>query len=140
MSEENPEVEESEATPVTRYRVAYAPYAQSALEELDPALRNYVTEEVHRISSVNPYTHGTALEGVRDRRYVTLREVGVTFWVTDVMTEAVEERILTVTNVAPNPDPEPVVHDSGVFEEDEDDDEILLPVLSLREAIQKGES
>lgn len=139
MSEESSEVKEPEATPVARYRVAYAPHAQSALEELDPALRNYVTEEVHRISSVNPYTHGTALEGIRDRRRVALKEVSVTFWVTDVMTEAVEERILTVASVIPNPEPEPAVHDADAFDEDEED-EILLPVLSRREAAPKGES
>lgn len=133
MSEESVEAKEPENAPVTRYRVAYAPHAQSALEGLDPALRNYVTEEVHRVSSVNPYTHGTALEGVRDRRCIALKGVTVTFWVTDIMTDAVEERILTVAQVVAAPESEPVLHAPGAFEEDEEEDEILLPAPSRRE-------
>src|SRR5690606_41342294 len=118
MSEESVEAKEPENAPVTRYRVAYAPHAQSALEGLDPALRNYVTEEVHRVSSVNPYTHGTALEGVRDRRCIALKGVTVTFWVTDIMTDAMEERSLTVAQVVCAPEPDPVLHTPGPCQAD----------------------
>lgn len=144
MSEESSEVEERKDVPATRYRVAYTAHAQASLEDLDPALRNSVMEEAHRVSLVNPYGHGVAMDGVRDRRRIVLDGVNITFWVTDIMNDVVEERVLTVTGVTREPTPEPVIHASGSFDdEDEEGDEkeeteAPLSAPPCRKAISEG--
>lgn len=78
------------------YRVAYAPEAARELAKLPPARRTTVERAIDRLAD-DPYAHGTALGGDKDRREATVTDVFIVY--------LVSASVLTVTVVRAVPEP-----------------------------------